>query len=223
MLLGHWPETSITEARDAAVEARRDVRENRDPLLTRNESRDLRTVHELAQEYLEKHAERYKRESSLDDRPLHVLQRHRPKLGDLSVPSVTREHIQKLHADLEVTPYRANRVLALLRKTFNLAIEGTHEPGWCSTNPRPRRGKCTPRKTLALARRERDQAAANRTALLRGSKSANAIQLIALTGSRKGEALQAKWADIDFTSTASGDIRSTREGTEARGICPAQF
>ena len=136
MLLGHWPETSITEARDAAVEARRDVRENRDPLLTRNESRDLRTVHELAQEYLEKHAERYKRESSLDDDRSMLATIIRPKLGDLSVPSVTREHIQKLHADLEATPYRATVFSLCSAKcsTWRFEWHATN-PVWCSTNP----------------------------------------------------------------------------------------
>src|ERR1700693_6353334 len=48
--LGRWPEMTLSEARDRAVEARREVRENRDPLLTKNQSRDLRTVHDLAAE-----------------------------------------------------------------------------------------------------------------------------------------------------------------------------
>ena len=45
-----------------------------------------------------------------------------PQLGRIRVANVSRRDVSNLHTSLQATPYRANRVLALLRKMFNFAI-----------------------------------------------------------------------------------------------------
>jgi integrase len=201
MTLGRWPEMTLKEARDAATEARRDVRENRDPLQTRNQSREMRTIHNLAADYLSKYAEQYKRKSSVADDRTMLATIVRPRIGDYAVAAITKEQIQKLHQDLAATPYRANRVLALLSKMFNLAIE------WNATNrvwradnpalgvkkyPEEKRSRWLSKKEIGSLLTVLDK--------YPEQKTANAIRLILLTGSRKGEALAAKWVDIDFTN-----------------------
>jgi hypothetical protein len=44
-----------------------------------------------------------------------------PKIGSIRVRAVSRRDSECLHRGLKATPYRANRVLALLLKTFSLA------------------------------------------------------------------------------------------------------
>src|ERR1700722_11365974 len=196
--LGRWPDMTLKEAREEAVAAQRDVRQNHDPLLTRNQSRELRTMHDLASEYLEKHAERYKRPRSVaGDRAM--LTMIRARIGDHAVVGISKEHIKKLHADLAATPYRANRVLALLSKMFNLAVEwNTTNKVWRADNPALGVKKYDEEKRERwLNEKEIGQLL---TVLDKYPEQnyANAIRLILLTGSRKSEVLQAKWEHIDF-------------------------
>jgi integrase len=197
--LGRWPEMTVEQARDAATQARRDVRENRDPLLTKHESRAVRTVHELAADYLTKYAEPYKRASSVDDDRTMLASIVRPRIGDYAVAAVTKEHVQKIHRDLAATPYRANRCLALLSKMFNLAVEwNATNKVWRSDNPalgvkkypEEKRSRWLDKKEIGSLLKVLDK--------YPEQKTANAIRLILLTGSRKGEALAAKWPDIDL-------------------------
>ena len=59
-----------------------------------------------------------------------------PKLGKLTVAAVTQRDIETLHASLRATPYRANRVLALLSKLFSLAVQwNAQDPVWRTDNP----------------------------------------------------------------------------------------
>jgi hypothetical protein len=51
-----------------------------------------------------------------------------PKIGSIRVRVVSRRDIETLHHGLKATPYRANRVLALLSKMFSLAIEWDWRP-----------------------------------------------------------------------------------------------
>jgi integrase len=199
--LGRWPEMTLKDARDAAMEARRSVRQNRDPLWARHQARDTRSVRDLAAEYLEKYATRYKREASVADDRAMIATIVLPRFGNHAVPEITKEHIRKLHSDLSATPYRANRVLALLSKMFNLAIEWNSTNSiWRSDNPalgvkkypEEKRSRWLSRKELGDLLVALDDHP--------DQKAANAIRLILLTGSRKGEALAAKWEDIDFTN-----------------------
>ena len=88
-----------------------------------------RTMKELADYYLATHAEVHKRPNSVKgDREMLdgiIL----PKLGRIRVSSIGRGDVVKLHNSLKGTPYRANRVLALLHKMFNLGI-GDDKGAW---------------------------------------------------------------------------------------------
>src|SRR6185369_16885090 len=88
-------------------------------------------MRDLASDYLEKYAPPKKRPKSVrDDRAMldnNVL----PKLGSQKVTAVGRREIEGLHAAMQDRPYQANRVLALLSKMFNLAVQW----GWRGDNP----------------------------------------------------------------------------------------
>jgi hypothetical protein len=54
-----------------------------------------------------------------------------PRLGSKKVDAVGRRDIEAIHVALQDRPYQANRVLALLSKMFNLAVQWH----WRSDNP----------------------------------------------------------------------------------------
>jgi integrase len=94
---------------------------------------------------------------------------------------------------LQATPYRANRVLALLSHMFSKGME------WKWVKENPVKGV----ERYQEHKRERwlkdDELKRLHEALNKypDQKAANALRLIALTGSRKGEVLKATWEEFD--------------------------
>jgi integrase len=117
-----------------------------------------------------------------------------PKLGKLRLKSIGKKDIESLHAGLKATPYRANRVLALLSKMFTLATQ------WGLRADNPARG--VPR--FHEDRRERwlseEEVRRFSDALdnYADQNAANALRLLLLTGAREGEVLKAEWAQFDL-------------------------
>jgi len=192
--IGRWPEVAAEMGRAEALRLRELLRQGYDPLAERERARGVPTMADLAQDYLRRHAEPFKRPLSIrDDRRL-LQALILPRLGRLQVSAVTRADIENLHRELGSTPVQSNRVLALLSKMFSLAIQW----GWVRDNPARGVAKYQeqPRErwlqTQELARlqnvleKERDQ------------NQANAVRLIELTGARKGEVLSARWDQFDL-------------------------
>lgn len=114
------------QARQIALQWLAEVAQGRHP----QPDRERRTVADLRARYDEVHAPRKKPSSQRDDRSLWD-QRIIPAIGHLQVDRVTTAHITDLHHAMRATPYRANRVVALLHKAFNLAVRW----GWRPDNP----------------------------------------------------------------------------------------
>jgi integrase len=118
-----------------------------------------------------------------------------PRLGSRKVAEVRPDEIDALHAEVSRTrPVRANRVIEVVRKAFNLAIRW----GWRADNPasgvhRNREEKraryLTDAELVQLCRAL--AAHPERT-------SASAIKLLMLTGARRGEVLTARWEMFDL-------------------------
>jgi integrase len=191
--IGKYPELTASAARDRALKLRGQVRDGIDPLEEREQDRKERTLGELASDYL-KHAESYKRASSLRNDRQMIEGIIRPKIGSLRLKAVGRSDIEDLHSSLKGTPYRANRVLALISTMFNYAVER----GICSGNP----AKNVPR--FPEDRRERWLTAEELqsfTAALDAysdQNAANALRLLLLTGAREMEVLKADWSQFDL-------------------------
>ncbi len=177
-----------------------------------------RTVKELAKYYLTDHAEVHKRPKSIKgDREMLegiIL----PKLGRMRVSSITHADVVKLHNSLKGTPYRANRVLALLHKMFNFGI-GDDKGAWGQTSnpahgvqkfPEHKRERWLTEEELqqlaAALENYPDKRASDanvsekRRDYMRkeARRAVNAIRLTMVTGCRSDEALTAKWADFDL-------------------------
>lgn len=124
MTLGGYPALSLDHARDAAIEALRDLGKGRDPAAERAElTGGPLTFEAFAKAYLERYAKRSKRswsaEAGMIERDLLPAWRRRPaaSIARRDVIALLDEVLSRGH------PYAANRRLALVRKMFAWGVE----------------------------------------------------------------------------------------------------
>ena len=193
LTIGSYPSWSVAAARDEAKALRRRIDRGEDPMGERHAARTAPTMGDLAQRYLEEHAPKKALASQLDDK-IQIEQFILPRLGKLKVADVRYAHVDALHRSMRDRPYRANRVVALLSKMFNLTVK------WEWRTDNPARGI----EKSNEERRERflSQAEIGRLTEALGEHrnpvAANAIRLLMLTGARKGETLAATWDQFDL-------------------------
>lgn len=142
LVLGDYPDLSLSKARDEAEDARNAIRKGHDPSGERRAAKAAPgdTVEALAQDYLKKHAKKFKRSAAEDERILDVYVL--PSWKDRSVKELTRRDVRAL-VDAVVdrgAPIMANRVLAIVRKMLNFAVD--HD--WLEANPAARVAKPSP-------------------------------------------------------------------------------
>jgi integrase len=177
-----------------------------------------RTMKDLSNYYLSNHAEVHKRPRSIAEDKAMLGSIILPRLGRMRASSITHRDVSELHASLKATPYRANRVLALLHKMFSFAAADSSNE-WCITqNPaagiprfheekRERWLSEDELQRLAVALQEYPDHCASdaevsekQRKFLRteAQRAMNAIRLTMVTGCRKSEALTSKWNDFDL-------------------------
>jgi integrase len=190
--IGQHPAWSVKAARDEAKRLRREIDSGRDPLAEEQAEREAPTIAELCARYVEHHLP--KKRSAKDDRAM-IENDILPRLRWLRVQDARFTDIDKLHREISKrAPIRANRVVALLSKMFSLSIRW----GWRADNPargiernpenkreRYLSGEEMARLTVALVD-HRDQ------------QAANIVRVLLLTGARRGEVFNMRWADLDL-------------------------
>lgn len=141
LMLGEYPGVSLAKARKLARREQAAIDSGRDPARERRAAKAKRTdtVESLVTEYLAKHARRFKRSADEDARILEV--EVLPRWRDRSVREVTRHDVQVLvERKAEAAPIMANRVLAVVRKMLNFAVD----KDWIDANPAARVKKPSP-------------------------------------------------------------------------------
>ena len=193
--IGRAPEWTAEAARNEAARIKPRIdSEGYDPLEEKRKARGEPTFRDLSTEYLSRHYSPSASENSKRNDRQMLEGIMLPLFGTLRVRAINARDVEKVHQSLETTPYRANRVLALLSAMFEEAI------GWKWATENPARGV----ERYPEQRRERwlqdDELKRLNAALdkYQDQRAANAIRLIALTGSRKSEVLQATWSEFDF-------------------------
>jgi integrase len=190
----HGPLLTFDKAKRQARTILADVIRGLDPAETQRSSRNAPTVRDLAADYLERHAVPNKRPKGVKDDRAMLEKVILPKLGRRKVAEIKRRDIEALHIAHADRPYHANRVLALLSKMFNLAVEW----GWRPDNPV--RGI----KRFQEEKRDRwlnDEELGRLWRVLErhpNRRAANAVQLQLLTGARLGEILSARRDAFDL-------------------------
>jgi integrase len=150
-----------------------------------------------------------------------------PRMGRMRASSITRRDVSELHASMKATPYRANRILALLHKIFNFAATDTKSEWGVSQNPASgiqrfheekrerwlsenelQRLAVALEKYPSLCAADADVSEKQRKFLCaEAHRAMNAIRLSMVTGCRKSEALTSKWTDFDLERRVSTDRR----------------
>jgi integrase len=191
--IGRADEWDVSDARDKAIELRKQVRDGVDPQDERAHQRGDLTVEELSAEFLEKHATvnlrpgtvRGYREMLRD----HVL----PEIGRLGVNAVNERDVLSIKAAMKDTPYRANRTIALLSSMFNRGI------GWKLCERNPAEGvEHYPEDEREFWLAEDQYRALDAAISFYGRECGDAIRLLILTGAREREVLGASWTQFDL-------------------------
>jgi integrase len=190
----HGPLLTFDQAKKQARAMLADAMRGEDPVEARKAARKAPCIADLTADYLERHAVPKKRPKSvLDDRSMlnNIIL---PKLGAKKVESIGRRDIEAIHVATKDRPYQANRILSLLSKMFNLAVEWR----WRADNPA---------KGVQRYHEEKRDRWLLDDELLRlcavldehpNTRAANAIRLQLLTGARLGEVFGSRKEDFDL-------------------------
>jgi integrase len=184
----------VSKAKERARIILADALKGNDPVADDRTVRDAPTMRQLAADYIEQHAVPKKRVRSVKNDRSMIDRIIVPRLGSKKVAAVQSRDIQSLHVSMRITPYQANRLLALLSKMLSLAVKW----GWRSDNP------VKGIERFQEDRRERwlpDHELSRLLSVLTAhpnQRAANAVRLQLLTGARLGEVLKARWSDFDL-------------------------
>jgi integrase len=197
--IGDARDWRTTDARAKAKQLKRNIDDGGDPCGDIKAEREAPDMAELCQRFETEHMQRLRettRVNYLSLVKLHVL----PFLGEhRKVSDVRFSDVDALHRKLTKAgvPYVANRCIAMMSKMFSLAIR------WEMIASNPAKG--IERNDEAKRRRYLSSDGTELARLTQAltthpdQQAANVIRLLMLTGCRKGEALSARWADLDLT------------------------
>jgi len=173
------------------------VKAGADPAASKNAFRQGPTVGDLAVRFIAEHAQpKRKKRTALEYQRLidiHIV----PALGSRKVLDVTRRDIAVLHHKLSATPYQANRILAVLRKMFNLAERWGMRPD--DSNPCKHIDKYREQSRERMLSNEEWRRLGEAMREYSGAPyPLTAIKLLMLTGARLSEVLQLKWEWVNL-------------------------
>jgi integrase len=118
LTIGPYGPLTADQARKLAATHVGAIAQGNDPAQVRQDRLHEPTFGNLIEQYLQRHAPR--KRSARDDRGM--LQTHLAVFRTRKLTDLSRNDVAHLHARVgQAAPYRANRLVALLRKMFNLA------------------------------------------------------------------------------------------------------
>ena len=199
LTIGEYPEHSLEKARIEYGEAYKIVKAGGDPLETKTsvqeEQRQAPTIKKLCDEYVEKHAKRFKKSWQEDERIL--VREVIPAWGNKKAAAVVkRDVLQLLEKIIERgSPGMANNSFQVIRKMFNFAVERdilSFSPCMGVKLPAPKqsRERALSEKEIRLFWLNLDNCA-----ISRGIKFA--LKLILVTAQRPGEVVGIHTSEID--------------------------
>lgn len=126
--IGLFGELTVEQARSLAQDWLAEVRRGRDPSALKAAARKAPTMKELCTRFIEDYSKSHNKSSTVAGNRKYISLHIEPALGSMKVPDVTRQDIVALMKKREKAPTGANRVLACLRKMFNMAEVWGYRP-----------------------------------------------------------------------------------------------
>ncbi|WP_321490256.1 tyrosine-type recombinase/integrase [uncultured Hyphomonas sp.] len=193
MTIGQYPTFTVLAARKEAEQLKGQIARGIDPLERRQADNTAPTVEDMWKRYEAQYLPKLADRSQSDQRAM-FTKSILPAIGRKKVEDVTFNDCEALHRKItKDRPTRANRVIEVLRRNFNLAIKW----GWLDRNPASgieRNPEPKRERYLSPPEIERLLSALDEH---RETTSCDALKFILLTGCRKGEALNATWSQFD--------------------------
>ena len=195
LTLGAHGQLTPDQARKLAQQVLAAVARGEDPQASKLQGRRASTMADLWNRFEKEHLPNKKPRTRHDyySQWLKILE---PSIGRTAIATVSRGDVDRLHKSLRSTPYRANRVLALLSRLMNLAEAWELRPLGSNPCKHVERYRETPRARYLNAQELERLGETIRTMVDRQQVSqdaANAVRLLLLTGARLNEILSAKW------------------------------
>ena len=172
-----------------------------EPILNAKAKIQSITVRALCDLYIEDYAKLHKKPKSIEEDIRYIERDIKPALGLKALSEVGAKDIVKLKSSFAKTPVKANRVLALLSKMFNLAEEWEYRQP--NTNPTRhiRKFKEEPKarflKSQELERLEEVMLDAEVNEWT-SQPVIDAIRVLQMTGARLREVLNMRWDYVDL-------------------------
>jgi integrase len=183
--IGPYPAFGLKDARDKAAEVLRTVAEGRNP-----QQQQAGTVAKAVEQFLERHGKTYR------PKPLYEAKRRlqlylTDEWGNRKLDNITRADVRAMLSRID-KPVAANRVHSIVRKFFNWAVEND-----LIANS-PVAGVKAPNKEASRDRVLSDDElkAVWRAAEKIGHPFGAILQLLILTGQRRGEVTGMRWSEI---------------------------
>ncbi len=191
--IGRYGVWAVEAARKRAKELRQSIDAGTDPLAAKEADRAAPTVRQLADDYIKHHLPKKRPASQYEDRQM-LTKIILPRFGSQKVAAITYGQIDALHRSMRDRPVRANRVVALLSKMFNLAVRWQY----CTANPVKGLERYPEVKRIKYLNPEEIVRLTAALDAATDQRSANVVRLCLLTGCRVGEALSAEWEHLDL-------------------------
>ena len=194
LTIGGWPDWKVAAAREEARRLKRRIDVGEDPLADLEAERGAPTVADLCQRFEAEHLPK-KRPATQRDYSAIIRREILPALKHKRVAEVTHSDIDALHRKVSKrAPYLANRVAAVCSRMFSLSIKW----GWRADNPAKGIERNQEDKRHRYLSPDELPRLTEALPTLQDQQAANIIRLLLLTGARRGEALSARWEDIDL-------------------------
>jgi integrase len=205
LTIGAYPRWSVSAARERAKELRKRIEKGEDPAGEKRARREAPTIADLIERYITEHLPTKTEGPVRQNDEKRMLAEVGKRLGQhTKVADIHDGDIRKMHADITASgrPVRANRILAVASKMFSLSLTsmaGENRPWRNAAEGNPCKGVARNREEAKERFYGQAELAAISDALAAypGQTTADCVRLIMLTGARPGEAMQAKWEEMD--------------------------
>ncbi|MFO6430275.1 tyrosine-type recombinase/integrase [Erythrobacter sp. W302b] len=199
LTLGTHGQLTPDQARALAQQALAAVARGEDPQAEKYKSRNQPTLTDVWNRFRAEHLPQRKPQTRYEYEN-QWREAIAPKLGRVAIDDVTRSEVDRLHKSMRLTPYRANRILALLSRLMTMAEVWELRPAGSNPCRHVERFKEQPRSRYLCAEELVRLGATMREMVEKGNLSpsaANAVRLLLLTGARLNEILTARWDWVD--------------------------